>query len=653
MCGITGFVDFDGHDRAGARARIKQMTDMLVHRGPDAEGYYVDDLAALGHRRLSIIDLGTGQQPMGALGGRVQIVFNGEIYNFTDLRSELEQKGHEFRTRSDTEVILRAYLEWGERCVSRLNGMFAFAIWDGRSKRLVLARDRVGKKPLYYYHAGSVVAFASELKALRAGGLCPSEIDPESLDCYFSLGFVPAPRTIYREVHKLRAAHVLVVAPDRREEHCYWQLVFGGTIEQPLNDAVDELEGLLDDAVRRRLMSEVPLGAFLSGGLDSSLVVSSMSRLLDQPVTTHTIGFDEPEHSELTAARAIADHLGTRHHEFIVSPRVRDVLGKIAWHLDEPLADSSALPTWYVCEMTKRSVTVALSGDGGDEGFGGYTFRYLPHVAESKIRAALPAALRSVLFGPLSSLWPASARLPRPLRLKTILENLTVGDSRAFYCDLVSLREDARAEAYSPEFMKSLLGFTPFEIVDLYYSSSAANDPLSRSQLADIHLYMTDDILVKVDRMSMAHSLEVRCPLLDHRVLEFAARLPTSFKVSSTQGKRLLRALAARRLPAGLDALPKRGFSVPLASWLRDDLRPLVEDVVSDKSGSLAAFMDTGTVRRMWREHQSLARDHSAFLWALIMLELWKQQAVATVRSGSPVLPELEAPEAMCPTSGT
>lgn len=629
MCGIAGFIDFDGHPKDEAQARVKRMADSMIHRGPDEEGFYVDHFAALGHRRLSIIDLSSGQQPMAVLEGKVNIVFNGEIYNFAELRAVLEAKGHSFKTRCDTEVILVSYLEWGEHCVERLNGMFAFAIWDARFRRLVLARDRVGKKPLYYFREGSRVAFASELKALRAGELCPDAVDRESLDCYFSLGYIPAPRTIYKGVRKLRAARCLTISAAAESERQYWRLSFADPVERSLEEATEELETLLDDAVRCRLMSEVPLGAFLSGGIDSSLIVSSMARLLQRPVITNSIGFEEEQFNELPLAGAIAAHLGTDHHEYVVKPKAVDVIERIAWHFDEPLADSSAVPTWYVCEMARRAVTVALSGDGGDESFGGYTFRYLPHMMESRIRAAIPVAARRAAFGMLGAVWPASARLPRPLRLKTIFENLSKGDAEAFYCDLAFLRDDTRKALYSPEFLSELRGFTPMETVQPHYSQSDAKDALGRSQDADIHFYMTDDVLVKVDRMSMAHSLEVRSPLLDYRLIEFAAKLPTALKVDTRSGKRLLRALAAKRLPRETLNQPKRGFSIPAARWLRNELRPLAESIILDRNRSFSAFLNEGKIKQMWKEHLSETRDHSVFLWGLMMLGLWETTSLA------------------------
>ena len=632
MCGIAGYVDFSGHQPEQARERLKRMTDAIAHRGPDGEGFYVDGQAALGHRRLAIIDVSGGHQPMAGADGKVQIVFNGEIYNYLQLRAELESLGHTFRTNSDTEAIIGAYLQWGENCAERLNGMFAFAIWDTRTQSLLLARDRVGKKPMYYFRRGSVVAFASELKALRATGWCPDALDPEALDCYFSFGYIPAPKTVYRDVSKLRAARTLHVTAAREIERQYWQLKFGVPVERSLESATEEFESLLDDAVRCRLMSEVPLGAFLSGGLDSSLVVSSMARASSRPVITNSIGFDDRKFSELGAAKAIAEHLGTDHHEFVVQPRATDVLEKIAWHFDEPLADSSAIPTWYVCEMARRTVTVALSGDGGDEGFGGYTFRYVPHVFESRLRGALPLAVRSPLFGLLGSIWPASARLPQPLRLKTIFENLAVSDSEAYYRDLLWLRADARAALYTPEFMRSLNGYTPAEAVLPFYANTDASSPLARSQNADIHFYMTDDVLAKADRMSMAHSLEVRCPLLDHRLIEFGVRLPDNLKIDGRQGKVVLRELAGRRLPEAIRNLPKQGFSIPAATWLRKELRPMTEDLLFNGTDPFDGLLDPAVVKRMWREHLSAARDHSVFLWGLMMLALWRRTSVMETR---------------------
>ncbi len=624
MCGIAGFINFSGHDPAHTKARLKKMTDVLVHRGPDSEGFYVDEFAALGHRRLSIIDLEGGSQPMSTKDHSLTIVFNGEIYNYPSLKKELELRGYRFQTNSDTETILYGYKEWGEQCVKKLNGMFAFAVWDRPNRQLLLARDRVGKKPLYYYWDGSVFSFASELKAMRAADLCPIDIDPESLDCYFTFGYIPSPRTIYKKVQKLPPANTLTVRNNGLTLQRYWKLDFAGDDPRDHDDILCEFEDLLDKAVQCRLMSEVPLGAFLSGGLDSTLVVSSMAKSMKQPVLTNSIGFGDPRFNELPVARLVADHLKTCHQEYIVEPCVTDVLEKIAWHFDEPFADSSAVPTWYVCQMAKENVTVALSGDGGDENFGGYTFRYVPHLFESRIRSMFPSALtRRLLFGLAGAIYPAHARLPRPLRLKTILENLGVSDVRAFYNDLIWLRSDARRRIYTGDFLKELDEFEPFEVVRPLYESEHAHDPLNRALYTDINLYMTDNCLVKVDRMSMAHSLEVRCPLLDRRLIEFAASLPASLKIRNGKGKILLRQLAANRLPPQVLEQPKRGFSIPSADWLRHDLRELAEEAFGRRHSFPAQFLKMDQLKALWKEHLSGSRDHSVFLWGILMLDLW------------------------------
>lgn len=636
MCGIAGFVDFSGHPKDFARARLARMTRTLVHRGPDDEGYYVDEHIALGHRRLSVIDVVGGHQPMSAAEGAVRIVFNGEIYNYQALREQLASAGHRFGSQSDTEVLLHAYLEWGSDFLERLNGMFAFALWDARHRHLILARDRVGKKPLYYLRCRNGIAFASELKALRAGEFCEDAIDPQALDCYFTLGYVPAPRTIHRGVRKLRAAHSLVVSDAGERETRYWDLRFDETRSIQLDEAVEELDALLDDAVRCRLVGDVPLGAFLSGGIDSSLVVSSMARSLSRPVVTNSIGFDETGFDELEVARATASALATDHREQVVRPDAVSVLPRIAWHFDEPLADPGAIPTWYACAMARGAVTVALSGDGGDEAFAGYTFRYLPHVAEARVRGVVPVALRTMLFGLAGGFWPRSPRLPRPLRLQTIFENLAESDGEAFYRDLAWLREDSRESVYSADFVKTLKGFTPRETILPLYVGNDARDALGRAQYADIHSFMTDDVLVKVDRMSMAHSLEVRSPLLDFRILEFAARLPSGLKMGTRRGKLPLRALARRRLPGNLHGLSKRGFSMPVSDWLRGALRSMAEDLLFSKRHPVLDALNGVQLRALWFEHLAGRRDHGMFIWTAMMLVLWAESIRASpVSQGS------------------
>lgn len=622
MCGIAGYIDFDGLAATDARGRLQLMTQALRHRGPDAEGFYVDRHAALGHRRLAIIDLSSGQQPMGALDGQVQIVFNGEIYNYLQLRAELEAAGHAFRTSSDTEVLLNGYLEWGASLPQKLNGMFAFLVWDARSRSAFAARDRAGEKPFFWVRSGSRFAFASELHALRAGGFLEGKpVEPEALDCYLTLGYVPAPRSFYRGVYKLRPAQYVHIRATGQQFDDYWRLPEGQRSSLSMDEALEEFEPLLDDAVKRQLMSDVPLGAFLSGGLDSALVVASMAKNSSR-VVTNTIGSGDPAFDERSLAREVARTFGTEHHEFQVEPMATEFLEGILSHLDEPLGDPSLIPTWYVCQMTRRNVTVALSGDGGDESFAGYVFRYSPHVAESRIRARVPTVLRAPLFGALGAVWPRSRRLPRPLRLSTILTNLALSDAGAYAEDLAWLKSGARRTLYTPGFVQELLGFEAREVIQPYYEQGSG-DPLWRSQRADQQTYMVDDVLVKVDRMSMAHGLETRAPLLDHRIREFAACLPARLKMSNGRGKLLLRALAEKRLPARLVSAPKRGFSINLAAWLRGDMREYAQERILAPGSMLRDRLNPAALRRLWTEHQSGSRDHSAVIWNVLVAAEW------------------------------
>ena len=624
MCGIAGFIDFSSLNREDAKNKLSRMTRCIAHRGPDAGGDYLDTHAALGHRRLSIIDLATGDQPMADGSGRYRIVFNGEIYNFPAIRQELEARGYRFVTASDTEVILQAYACWGRDCVERFNGMFAFVIWDTLEKKAFIARDRVGKKPLYYAWDGRCFAFASELKALIQGGFTKCPIDFSALDAYFCLGYIPSPMSVFADVKKLPPATAGVVTPEGPALHRYWDLDCTSKIKITREEACDRLDTLLRDAVNCRMMSEVPLGAFLSSGLDSGLVVSYMAQLSDRPVATHTMGFQEEAFNERAGARLIADHLGARHCEFLSTPGDVETLKSIARILDEPFADNSVLPSWHVCRHAARRVTVALTGDGGDEGFGGYTFRYLPHVMESIFRKRIPKGIRQGIFGPAGKFYPSSARLPRALRLKTILENLSLSDARAFYKDLIWLREDDRNRLYTRAFQAVLSGRAVEERVVGLYEQCRGADALSRAQYTDIRFYLPEDVLVKADRMSMAHGLELRNPLLDYRILEFGLSLPDGLKISRIRGKLLLRHLAAKRLPEEVVNLPKKGFSVPAAHWLRTSLKDFFQEIVF-QSPLIKECLNGNTLNRMWKDHQSGKRDHHVFLWSAMMLGLWER----------------------------
>ena len=625
MCGITGFVNYSSHKKEMAARKVRKMADAIAHRGPDEEGFYIDEFAALGHKRLSIIDLSSGQQPMQSSDSNCHIVFNGEIYNFMEIQKELKEKGHLFRTNSDTEVILSAYVEWGEDCLKRFNGMFAFVIWNRLEKKIFAARDRVGKKPFYYIWDGQTFAFASEIKSLLAGGFSKKEINPEALDCYLTMGYIPVPLSIFKDVSKLKAAHHLKIDHNGIQEKQYWNLNYQMDSSLTMQTASEQLEELLYDAVKIRLISEVPLGAFLSGGIDSTLVVSYMAKILDKPVLTNTIGFDDSQFNEIEAANTVSDYLRTDHKSFTVNPDARKTIEEISDFFDEPLADSSALPTWHVCKMARKNVTVVLSGDGGDENFGGYTFRYCPHLMESKIRNKIPTPLRSSLFSLIGSVYPGTSKLPKFLRLKTIFENLACSDAEAFYKDLVWLRTDNRNKLYCKQFMEQLKGFSPSEMVIPLYKDSSANDPVSRSQNTDILCYMTDDVLVKVDRMSMAHALEVRNPLLDYRVMEFAAKLPLSLKLNANKGKLLLRHMSKTKLPENILNLPKKGFSIPAAHWLRNELKDHAQEAIF-KSEVIQNYLNTSYLDKIWCQHQRKLYDHSVIIWGLMMLSEWEKR---------------------------
>ena len=547
MCGICGAAALQGMLDPLVTDSVRAMATALVHRGPDGEGFHDSGWASIGQRRLAIIDRAGGAQPMPNEDASCWITFNGEIYNHHALRPVLEAKGHVFRTRSDTEVILHGWEEYGTAVVERLEGMFAFAIVDQRRRELFLARDRVGKKPLFYTVLDGVLHFASELDALRQVPAWQGELSPEALEAYLSLGYVLAPDTIFRGVHKLPPGHWLHVTGGRPVVRRYWDVTEFGTDRREPAALVETVDEVLGEAVRCRLESEVPLGAFLSGGIDSGLVASYMAEACGGRLTTNTVGFGEAGHDELDAARVTANALHTDHHEEPLTPNLDEVFDSIVAHLGEPMADSSAIPTWYVSRSARRRVTVALSGDGGDETFGGYDFRYVPHVLESKVRAFVPGRPGRAVAGAMGRAWPRSASLPNWLRAGSLLENLARDPATAYYTDLCFLK---------PAATRRLLGLGHgvedgpvwAAVTDAYRRPTGADD-LQRARYADLHVYLPNDPLVKVDRMSMTHSLEVRCPLLDRRVVEAAFRIPSRHLQQGATGKVLLRTLASRRLP--------------------------------------------------------------------------------------------------------
>jgi len=549
MCGICGIYYVDPGQKV-ERHVLQHMTDALIHRGPDDEGLYLGDGVGLGMRRLSIIDLVTGKQPISNEDGSVWIVFNGEIYNHLTLRSELERKGHRFRTRADTEAIVHAYEEYGAHCPEHLNGMFAFAIYDSRSRRLLLARDRLGIKPLYYTFDGRRLVFGSELKSLlRAPGV-PREIDFQALDAYLTFEYIPAPLSIFRGVAKLPQAHTLTLEQGQLRLRQYWDVAFGlgEAMAKSEQEWGEELVALLADAVKIRLMSDVPLGAFLSGGLDSSSVVAMMSRAMDRPVKTFSIGFSEATYNELDYARTVARAFGTEHHEEIITPDAVSLTETLVAHLDEPLGDFSIFPTYMVSRMTRQHVTVALSGDGGDELLAGYDTYVADRLARAYVR--LPRVLRHGLIEPLAS------RL-RPTEKKKGLVNRTVrfvqGVALPAHLQhvrwMIFLSQAQKESLYSPMLQDALAGTNPYEFIEKYFDRVRGADPLSQQQYVDLKTYLPDDILVKVDRMSMAVSLEARVPFLDYRLVELVGRMPAELRLRNGQTKYILKRAMRGILP--------------------------------------------------------------------------------------------------------
>ena len=635
MCGLTGIFDTTGSGRPIDESLLRRMNDSLSHRGPDDDGLFTAPGVGLGHRRLSIIDLSTaGRQPMFDGDETVGVVYNGEIYNFQELRAELEACGHRFRTNTDTEVIVYGWKEWGARCVERFRGMFAFAVWDARRRSLFMARDRFGIKPLYYARLddGQLI-FASEMKALLLHPQLRREIDPLALEEYFALGYVADPRSILKQVKKLPAAHHLTVdigqafpAPER-----YWDVDFSRERQQSLAAAEEELLERMAEAVRVRMVADVPVGAFLSGGVDSSGVVAMMAQASPNPVETCSISFGDPAFNEAAFARQVAEHLQTNHHEHQVDPNEFSLIDRLALTYDEPYADSSALPTYRVCELARRHVTVALSGDGGDEVFAGYR-RHKWHMFEERFRRRLPDALRGPLFGLAARVYPKADWAPRFLRAKSTFAAIARNSPDA-YCHSVSMTTgEDRQRLFSAAQRAELQGYRAEDIFADIYRRLDGVDALARIQYIDMKTYLVGDILTKVDRASMAHSLEVRVPLLDHHFVEWAAGLPREMKLNGSDGKHVLKRAVSTLVPRDVLYRPKMGFAVPLARWFREDLRDTVRDRLL--AGSLAdtGFFDMGMVESVVRAHQSRLRDYSVLLWSLMIFESFNRQVLGAGR---------------------
>jgi asparagine synthase (glutamine-hydrolysing) len=614
MCGIAGVLEFDPQ-RAPDREGLDRMAAVLRHRGPDGQGILVDGPAGLVHRRLSIIDLVSGGQPMR--DGDVWVVFNGELYNFPELRAELEDAGHSFSTRSDTEVLLRLFRDHGVDAFSRWNGMFACSFWDAQERTMVLVRDRLGKKPLYWRADRERLIFASEMKALAAYGGFERRVDPGALREYLTYGYFAGERTILEGVRRLLPGHYLRARNGEIETRPYWEFRFAPASPPPSEaEAEERLVAMLRNCVRRRMISDVPLGAFLSGGIDSSVVVALMAELSDRPVRTFTIGFEEAGYSEVEDARVVARHLGTDHHETVVRPSAFDILPDLVWHLDEPFGDSSSVPTYYVCKAAREGVTVALSGDGGDEVFAGYT-RYLG-IERSRRMAALPAWLRRGAIGPVVRALPLDT--PGYNYLYALAHGSTRGRPGA-----LGLFPYVGGRLFQGDLAEAAVARAPLEEDPAFWRHADALDPVSRHQLLDTHFYLPGDILTKVDRTSMAVSLEVRSPLLDFELVEFMASLPLSYKLRNGTTKHLLRKIAGPRLPSSVLTKRKQGFAVPKDEWFRRELRQASEEVLLDRRALGRGYFREDVLRQMLRHHRTGERDYSAWIWSLLVLEMWHQ----------------------------
>jgi asparagine synthase (glutamine-hydrolysing) len=644
LCGIAGFVESNGaRDAAARKALIDQMCRVIAHRGPDDQGMEVLGRAALGMRRLSIIDLAGGHQPMSGCDPHLTIVFNGEIYNYRELQRELESRGHTFHTRSDTETIVHAYEEFGDACVEHLRGMFAFAIWDERSERLFAARDRAGEKPFYYtLTPGGTFVFGSELKCLLEYPEVARETDPAALDAYLTFGYIPEPLSIFRDVYKLEAGCRVIFERGQYRTESYWDFPIGTDSSHAArteDDYVEELRALLDESVRAMLVADVPLGAFLSGGVDSSTIVGLMSRATNAPVKTFSIGFREDSFDELKYARLAARHFETDHRELIVTPEVCGLVDELIRHFDEPFADQSSIPTYLVAKLAREHVKVALSGDGGDELFGGYT-RYAVEERRSGF-ARLPRVLRKGVMEPLSR------RLPHGARGRNFIHNVAL-DPIDRYIDNVSIfNEPSKAWLYTSDFRRALSGAGKatghFEAIA---ARGAGSDPLETLLYLDSKTYLPGDILTKVDRMSMAVSLEARVPLLDHKLVEFAARIPGHLKMRGGESKYIFKQAVRGLVPDEILNRPKQGFGVPITEWINKELRERIRDTFADAGTRQRGLVDYSYVDVLLTEHERGRRDHSPALWSLFILELWHRayvdQSAVEIGAGAPLLTMVE-----------
>ena len=626
MCGIVGIAN--NNLRSISREVLEKMNLCIVHRGPDDDGFYVNETVGLAMRRLSIIDVAHGKQPMHNEDKTAWIVFNGEIYNFQELRKDLEAQGSNFYTNSDTETILHLYDRYGAECVTYLRGMFAFAIWDTRDKSLFIARDRLGKKPVLYAHQknGDLI-FGSEFQALLAHPDVSREVDFEALDSYLSYLCVPAPLTAFKQIRKLEPAHWLRWKDGNIETKRYWQPDFSKKIKISEADAIEETTRILRESTKLRMISEVPLGAFLSGGVDSSTIVALMAQESSQPVKTFSIGFEEQDFSELKYAKKVADHIGAEYHEFVVKPDALEILPALVEHYGEPFADSSAIPTYYVAKETRQFVTVALNGDGGDESFAGYERHSAMQIAELYHR--FPKILRKALVETPINLIPTSEiNRSRVRDAKRFLRAASLPTTERYFRWMSTFHREMKDELYTKDFAERVSAQKPEHFLDEWFAKANGSGILDATLLTDQMTYLPNDLLVKVDIASMANSLEARSPFLDHKVIEFAASLPENLKMQRFETKSLLKKVAARLVPKEVIYRRKMGFGVPIGKWFRGEMKEFVQNILLSEKSLNRGIARREVVEKYVREHINAERDHTFQIWTLMMMELWFQRFI-------------------------
>ena len=623
MCGICGFIRIKKSESDSET--LLKMGNTIRHRGPDAHGEYIDDDIGLAHRRLSIIDLSvSGNQPMFSNDGIIVLVFNGEIYNFQELRQEALNRGYQFKTRTDTEVIIALYQFYGSGLLDKLNGMFAFALWDKSKKLLFMARDRLGKKPLYFYENGNQFIFSSEIKSILAYPGVEKEVRTDAVYDFFTYQYIPDPKTIFANIHKLEPGHYMELQDGKIKKRQYWDLTFTEPTASSEEEITEELYNLINQSVQDRMVSDVPLGAFLSGGIDSSAVVGMMAKSQTKPVITCSIGFDSEKFDEIEYAREIANLFGTDHHEFTVKSTVNDRLKEIVSFFDEPFADPSLVPTFFVSELARQEVTVALAGDGGDENFAGYS-KYAIDDTENRIRRMIPSGLRRNVLPLIKGLLP-DFNHPLFNKAHTLLNTLTTSPDYGFFLSNAFFRDEMWQQIIRDDFRKQLSDYHPATLTLNHYKNADSNDHLSSILYTDFKTYLPGDILVKVDRMSMANSLEVRAPLLDYRVVEYVAGISSRLKLKNGEKKHILKKCFSKLLPGEILYRKKMGFSTPLAEWFRGEIKDLSMLYLLADDNGISNFFKPEKINELWQLHQSGRFDFSTELWSFLMFEMWWQR---------------------------